>query len=82
VAPTDDGFDVEDTVGATVDSETLRFKFRYVQQEATWVLIEADDERRSIETSPEQHIQRPYDEGRVIRFDAFKGDEFGVAWAL
>jgi hypothetical protein len=81
VTPMGDGFDVEDHFGSGTVGGTKRFKFTYIKAEQTWVLVQVDEQSYADDQTPPEHIhhlQKPYENGRVIRFAEFKGAEFSV----
>jgi hypothetical protein len=66
VTPTGDGFTIEDNAGAGDVGRALFFKFKYVPQEATWVLVEVTRESYAGQVKPkkdEKLVTKPYDEG-------------------
>jgi hypothetical protein len=81
VAATGDGFWVSDSTGAGGIGGGYDFKFKYMKRQKIWVLVEMDTESYDSQATPPTHKktrQMPYKLGKVITFDAFNGDNFGV----
>lgn len=87
VQPTGKGFAVEYIVGAGEVNDSKLFRFEYFQQRKAWLLIQLADQDDDVQwpsgaTSPVQdvsrNVDRPYDEGKIVRFDDIKGADYGT----
>ena len=81
VTPTGHGFDVQDNFGSGGVGGFKKFRFSYRKRERTWVLVTIVEGTDDIQSTPPEHIrhtQKPYEQGTVIRFDEFRGDDFSV----